>query len=233
MSDPNRGGQHPEFDLALRDNEVAIFCHDVLWPAINYLAGREFIGEALPGSEIDFEVTNPTESKGLSKIRVTAYVDAPYNGDGSESSDDSVRVCSVSIGESITRPDLLTELFKVACNDGKVKPSVVKKEGARAWSTTTFSFEDEDFKTTRLEVHQLTKLDGAILWDDYDDDETDEGDDEANRVVVVDGLELSEAEQNLLDEIEDDIYSSVRREDIPEIRRMLGILGVPSDILAT
>lgn len=222
MSEQGQGSNHPDFNGAIKDNEAAIFCDRVLWPAVNFLARFDFVGEAPIRSELHFERTIPRNGF-MEKVCLTASIDPDYMAPEVDFGS-AERVCSVSVTQEVTCPEVTDSLVGIAREfEPEIDDLSEEEQGLlEAWRTITYFFDDEDFKSGRTEGYVLRDIDGDILWDD--DDMEPPTDDETVGITADQEDDLKALERQLAPPVE--------TADLPEIRRLLGALGVSGDILA-
>lgn len=223
MSEQGQGSNHPDFDGAIKDNEAAIFCDRVLWPAVNFLARFDFVGEAPIRSEFHCERTIPRNGY-IERVCVSASIHPDYTGDDVDFGS-AERVCSVSVTREVTCPEVADSLVGIARKfDPEIDDLSEEEQGLlEAWKSTTYLFDDEDFKSGRTESYVLRDIEGRNWWDD--DDMEPPSDDESVGITADQEDDLRALEEQLAPPVETD--------DLPEIRRLLGVLGVSAGILAT
>lgn len=211
------------FEMPATNGEITEFRNRVLWPAINFLARKDFTGSALVGEAFELGVTNAAVGKST-KTELGSYIEARYDDHVFIESHMNNRCCVATFVISKTCPEMLDSLMEAAKLTGDNEEFDGEEQGIiEAWQVTEFAFEDEPVVSKNTLYELVDKFDGEIIWD--------EDDMETYGLKNDDKVELDDEEREASEAIESELGDGFNQSDIMKIKEALVSLGVPADIL--
>lgn len=220
----NTPGEKPQFDIdmPLPRAEIERFRDEEILPAIDYLAGREFVRTAALDDYISINPLRQENGEVVSIELMAKITTVEYDEDTCEHGGE--RICVVDITISKTNPDLLPELYFVATGVEQGPRGGFEAGELLAWDVWQHSFstsEDTLWVGNCWQSHLLTERNYAVYWSDeegyrggYDSPEEP----------------ITEQEEEIFEELDNELSATTATQR-RDVRWALGQLGVPPELL--
>src|SRR4051794_14819386 len=105
----NDGPSEAAFEIPLTEQEAILFRDQIVWQAVNLLAGQDFVQAALPGEKLEYSRTVMTPL-GPQKVTVEAFCDLDMvDADDLDAEPD--RICSARVTVEKLCPEISEELL--------------------------------------------------------------------------------------------------------------------------
>ncbi len=231
VNDPTVGSER-----ALSSQEVIDFRDEIIWPAVNQQFGGDFVGLALPGSDIMCAKTviDPEDPVfGVFRIEFQAHcILAEVNNGDDVIVNPRERLCLAAIAVLTKRfaqtYELLARAEKALTHyDPDFVLTEERRDGMSAWQRETYWFttDDDDPGDTKVEM-ELQLDDGRVFWD---------SDIEGALQLPSDEQPDGETSDDELDDLgelfdeEQDIGTTMTNVDLIVVKSSLGGLGFNFD----
>lgn len=161
MTIPLGYGSENSKEVFLDRSEIEVFRDTEVWPAINYLAGFDFVDEAAIGTELHHSLLLP-RLYGTEIVQVNSIIWAPDEGGYSNlktrycSTEIRIDVCQ-GVDENITQKTL----FAAGESDAE--------EDRFVWEVKTYTLStDPEDLIGNEKIIEVRSQDNEVIWDDTD-----------------------------------------------------------------